>query len=284
MRSQLPKGHSGCATAREHRPRARAARPPPPVAWPVTLPCNWAIWKGDKMEDIEKKRGFLKRVRSGWFAGLQQLDPMICLETALLALIVASMFVSFGSSKARHGQTSTPPSAQMAAQPAVAPKSLPIVWSRPGTITLRKTPKSSDSAGAISLAAYTPLQVLEANVNATWLLVAATLPSGARHKGYVISSDVQLQDPMARMTLESGVLKVTRGGAATYLAPHAQAATTGMRVQNGVQLTLLGRVRNPGAVKAAPDFLLVENDRAARGQPRRFWISSSDVRILAPPR
>lgn len=236
------------------------------------------------MEEIESKRGFFKRIRSGWFAGLQQLDPMICLETALLALIVFSMFVSCGPSKGRYGQVNTPPSAQVAVQPVIAPESLPIVWSRPGTITLRKTPKSSDSAGAIRLAAYTRLQVLEMKVNTTWLLVTTTLPSGERAKGYVISSDVQLQDPVARMIREPGVLRVTRGGAATYLAPHAQAAPTGMRVQSGLQLTMLGRVRNSDAVKAGPDFLLAENDRAARGQPSQFWISASDVRIVTASR
>lgn len=237
------------------------------------------------MEQVDSKRGFFKRVRSGWFAGLQQLDPMICLETALLALIFASLFVSCGPARGRLGQMGGPATPVATVRP-VAPSGSPtVVWSRPGTATLRKSPSSSATAGAVRLAAYTPLEVVEPKVNGSWLLVTATLPSGARAGGFVLSTEVQVDNPVTRMSRERGVLKVTRdGGAVTYLAPHTQAAATGTRAQKGRQLTLLGRVRKADAAGAGTDFLLAETDRPARGEPRQFWISAADVRVAAAPR
>ena len=232
------------------------------------------------------KGGILRRVKSGWWIGLSQFDPVIWLETLLIALLLASTLYSGGPGKPRFVQTPVRPAAPVAsaaARPAVATApsvAKPVAqraWTGPRLAQLRTRP--SATAGGRKLPAYTPLQV-SGRAGSDWLEVQAVFLSGEHARGYLPRGDVQFDNPVAAARPERGALTVIRNkGALMYAAPSALAANAGTRMEKGRRLRMLGRLRRSDAPGATEDFLLVENDRPARNAPRQFWLAASDVRV-----
>jgi hypothetical protein len=225
-----------------------------------------------------RKRGFFRRLGTGWVTGLVQFDPLVCGATALCAgLLATNVYVVANPPPVPH------PVVDRACAPGAA--TLAGIKGRLGWIVGKGTATMTAGPGYALrnriLFPFTPVVVRGSAGGA--VLVTAYVPSTGPATGYISSKDVQFDDPTADAVSEQGRLVVRDArGTGLRVGPDLEAPFYGTARQ-GEELHEIGKIHMGWLTDTQPsDWYLVEV-AGASGCHYAAWVAKWQVKRLASP-